>query len=130
MTISIADIFVAQSHLVVDDPDGPYTCGSPEETVEWMEQHLIGMSQVPRQGDQPAHTILMIRDGSGVAVVVEGETLRIAADSGLDDEPDWSEAGDAWVRIGGQPGATQYREALDRIIGLAPGGPEERDEEE
>ena len=121
--ISKAELFVAQTHLCLDDPDGPLTMGQPAETADWLCEHIVAATEIEQEGERPRHFLIELDDGSSVAVAFPDENagaVRIACAEDLERDGDWTEEGVSWVLAGGQPGAARYREALNQTIMDAP----------
>ena len=121
--ISKAELFVAQTHLCLDDPDGPFTMGKPAETADWLCEHIVAATEIEQEGDRPRHILVELDDGSSVAVAFPDESagaVRIACADDLERDGDWTDEGVSWVLVGDQPGADRYREALNQTILDAP----------
>lgn len=119
-SISVAEIFVAQSHLAVDDPEGSATMGAPEQVVAWASGHVLAASTREWSDRAPTHSLIEFHDGSAVAVVRRASSVRVANQSEVRARSDWGSEHHAWVQIGGQPLAGRYERALDTLIANAP----------
>ena len=121
MSLTIAELFSAQSRLALDDPEGPHTSGSPAQVADWLYDHVVASTCIEPQGRRPPHHILDLKDGSAVTIVSDNDQLmRVAPSQRLSGSPNWSAESDAWVRAAGQPGAERYRESLQYTINSAP----------
>ena len=121
--ITTAELFVAQAHLSLDDPDGPYTTGTPAETVDALAKHIRAATIVEQEGRIPEHMVLDLNDGSSMKIVPAeqgSETLRVACSEAIEETSDWSEEHPAWVIIGDQPEAEQFRKRLYQVAADAP----------
>ena len=65
----IAELFVTQTHLALDDPDGPYTCGTPQEVADWLSGHIAGVLLRPPDEYRPQRYVIDLDDNSSVVVV-------------------------------------------------------------
>ena len=118
-----AQLFVAQTQLCLDDPDGEYTAGTPQEVIAWVAEYIVAATDVDPCADTPGHMSLALTDGSAIIVVpVENDTptARIACIADIVAHADWSGEGPAWVSVGGQPEATRYLELLYAVVTAAP----------
>lgn len=118
---TIADLFITQSQLALDDPKGPYTAGSPSEIIAWAMDQVIAATKRNDGAGRPPHVVVEFKDHSAVAVIqLEDEGAMLAKLSQLRNPESWSEEDPAWVHIGGQPGAAGYLDKLAYLMADAP----------
>ena len=119
----IAELFVTQTHLALDDPEGPYTCGSPQEVADWRGTHITSVSTRPADETRPRRHVIDLDDESAVVVVIDGrasDSARIGELGSLNAPGQWAPESEAWVLVGGQPGAERFVEVLTHVMAKAP----------
>lgn len=115
----ISELFVTQTHLSLDDPEGPYTCGKPTEVADWLQEYITAVADRPADETRPERRVIDLVDESALVVVFQEQETKIARVADLRhlrSRDDWNADSDAWVLIGGQPGAQGFIERLADIL--------------
>lgn len=123
--ITIAELFVSQTHLTLDDEDGPYTTGTVSEVIDWVAQKVVSASQTFNTGrkyERPQHYLMELEDNSAVVVVIDHSTKEawVANKAEIKDDDDWDLESEVWVLVGGQRNAEEYVARIRDCIIQAP----------
>ena len=73
--ISTAEIFVAQSPLSVDEPDGEYTSGNPTELFKWVNLEVQKVFTLRANKRQTA--VLIFKDNSSAIIQIKENTIKV-----------------------------------------------------